>query len=57
MKWLPKITLAGLAFIYSLWAIYGAGEKAVYWGLLLLLAGIPFYVWMKYRNKSKTTTY
>lgn len=54
MKWLPKITLAGLAFIYSLWAIYGAGEKAVYWGLLLLLAGIPFYVWMKFRNKAKT---
>lgn len=53
MKWLPKITLASLAFIYSLWAIYGAGEKAVYWGLLLLLAGIPFYVWIKFRNKTK----
>ena len=57
MKWLPEITLASLAFIFSLWAIYGAGEEAVFFGFLLLLAGIPFYVWMKYRNKSKTTTY
>lgn len=51
LKWLPEIALAGLAFLYSLWAIYGSGEKAVYWGFLLLLAGIPFYVWMKYRNR------
>ena len=53
-KWFPEVTLAGLAFIYSLWAIYGAGEKAVFWGFLLLLAGIPFYVWMKYKNHKKS---
>ncbi len=53
LKWLPEVILSGLAFIYSLWAIYGAGEKAVFWGFLLLLAGIPFYVWMKYRNTIK----
>lgn len=52
-RWLLPIGLASLAFIYSLWAIYGAGEKAVYWGFLLLLSGIPFYVWMKYRNRTK----
>jgi APA family basic amino acid/polyamine antiporter len=57
MKWLPEITLASLAFIFSLWAIYGAGEEAVFFGFLLLLAGIPFYVWMKYRNKSKNITH
>ncbi|MBT8308286.1 MAG: amino acid permease [Maribacter sp.] len=53
LKWLPEIVLAGLAFIFSLWAIYGAGERAVFWGFLLLLAGIPFYVWMKFRNRTK----
>jgi len=53
-KWLPKVILAGLAFIFSLWAIYGAGEKAVFFGFLLLLAGIPFYVWMKYINRGNT---
>ncbi|WP_461443881.1 amino acid permease [Maribacter sp.] len=48
-----KISTVGigiLSFFFSLWAIYGAGEEAVYWGFLLLLAGIPFYIWMKYRN-------
>ncbi|WP_273565442.1 amino acid permease [Maribacter halichondriae] len=48
-KWIPIIALGGLAFAYSLWAVYGAGEKAVFWGFLLLLAGIPLYVWMKRR--------
>ncbi len=55
LKWLPEIVLSSLAFIFSLWAIYGAGEEAVFWGFLLLLAGIPFYIWMKYRNKTKNT--
>lgn len=49
-NWFSVIAIGGLAFFYSLWAIYGAGEKAVYWGFLLLLAGIPFYVWMKWRK-------
>lgn len=35
----------GLAFVYSLWAIGGSGRDAVYWGFLLLLAGLPLYVW------------
>ena len=42
--------LSGLAFIYSLWAIAGAGQEIVYWGFLLILAGIPIYVWQKWRN-------
>jgi APA family basic amino acid/polyamine antiporter len=37
-------TTAGLAFVYSLWAIGGAGAETVYWGFLLLLAGLPVYV-------------
>jgi APA family basic amino acid/polyamine antiporter len=39
--WIP-----GLAFLYSLWAIGGSGRDTVYWGFLLLLAGIPVYVWV-----------
>ncbi|WP_411029799.1 amino acid permease [Spongiimicrobium sp. 3-5] len=45
------IALGGIAFLFSLWAIYGAGEKAVFWGFILLLTGIPFYILMKKRNK------
>jgi APA family basic amino acid/polyamine antiporter len=39
--------LGGIAFLFTLWAIFGAGERTVFWGTLLLLAGTPFYVWMK----------
>ncbi len=38
--------VAGLAFAYSLWAIGGAGAEVVYWGFLLLVAGLPVYVWV-----------
>ncbi len=47
---LKPAVLGGLGFIYSLWAIAGAGQEVVYWGLLLLLAGIPVYVWIQYRR-------
>lgn len=46
-----KVALLGaLGFIYSLWAIYGAGAQTVFLGTLLLLAGIPVHVWIKWRN-------
>ncbi|MDA1305687.1 MAG: amino acid permease [Acidobacteria bacterium] len=38
--------IAGLAFVYSLWAIGGAGAETVFWGFLLLMAGLPVYVWI-----------
>ena len=38
--------IAALAFAYSLWAIGGAGAEVVYWGFLLLIAGLPVYVWV-----------
>jgi basic amino acid/polyamine antiporter, APA family len=45
--------IASLAFAYSVWAIYGAGQEVAFYGLLLLLAGIPIYVWMKWSNARK----
>ena len=36
-----------LAFAYSVWAIAGAGADVVYWGFLLLMAGLPVYVKVK----------
>jgi APA family basic amino acid/polyamine antiporter len=41
--------IAVLAFLYSLWAIAGAGSQIVYWGILLLFAGVPVYVWTVWR--------
>jgi APA family basic amino acid/polyamine antiporter len=34
-------------FAFLFWAISGSGTETVYWGFLLLLSGIPFYIWMK----------
>jgi len=42
--------IATLAFAYSAWAIWGAGEEVIAKGFMLLLAGIPIYVWLKWRQ-------
>ena len=43
-------TIAILAFAYSFWMIYGAGEEYIAQGFLLLMAGIPVYVFMRWRQ-------
>lgn len=35
-----------LAFIYSIYAIYGTGAECVMYGFILMLIGIPIYVYM-----------
>jgi APA family basic amino acid/polyamine antiporter len=45
-----KLVLALFAFIFSVWIIIGCGQEIVFYGFLLLMAGIPFYVWLK-RNE------
>ena len=52
--WLGIYGMGSLAFSYSLWAVFGAGEEAVFWGFILLMVGIPFYVFVKWRNKDAT---
>ena len=42
--------VASLAFLYSIWAVAGAGQETVYYGFLLLLAGIPVYAWIVWRR-------
>jgi APA family basic amino acid/polyamine antiporter len=43
--------IAGLAFIYALVAIGGAGAETVYWGFLLMMSGLPVYVWVVRHEK------
>jgi len=45
-----KLTIALIAFLYSMWALGGSGEESVYWGFLLLMAGVPLYAWSKMRS-------
>jgi APA family basic amino acid/polyamine antiporter len=45
------IFIGFMAFIYSLWAIYGSGKDAVFYGFILMVAAIPFYIWMAYKKE------
>jgi APA family basic amino acid/polyamine antiporter len=47
----PPVVVHLFAFAYSMWAIGGAGPEVVYWGFLLLLAGLPLYVVVKVKGK------
>ena len=52
-KFFKTFVLGSLGFAYSLWAIFGTDSEIVYYGFLLLLLGIPFYVLMQWNNREK----
>ena len=41
-----RIVIASLTFVYAVWALYGSGAETVLWGVILLMLGLPVYVWM-----------
>jgi APA family basic amino acid/polyamine antiporter len=41
------VTVAVLALAFSYWSIQGSGYQTVYYGLFVLLLGVPVYVWLK----------
>jgi APA family basic amino acid/polyamine antiporter len=47
-SWIKTFVLSVLGFSYALWAIYGSGPDTVYYGFLMLLIGIPVYIYMKW---------
>ncbi|WP_104735410.1 amino acid permease [Hanstruepera ponticola] len=50
-SWVKTFVLGGLGFSYSLWAIFGSGQETVFYGFILLVLGIPFYVLMKWNKR------
>lgn len=48
---IKKSILPLLAFIYVIWTIYGSGAEIVMWGFILMLAGIPVYIYNHHKNK------
>ena len=48
---IKKSIIPLLAFIYALWTIYGSGAEIVMWGFILMLIGIPFYIYNYHKNK------
>ncbi|MGL4847319.1 MAG: APC family permease [Clostridium sp.] len=48
---IKKAIIPLLAFVYAIWTIYGSGAEIVMWGFILLLLGVPFYIYNYYRSK------
>jgi APA family basic amino acid/polyamine antiporter len=46
-RFIRSMVIAVLAFLYSLWALAGIGMETILWGLALLLAGIPVFLYLK----------
>ncbi len=46
------LALSAIAFLFSAGAIYGAGAEIVFWGFLLLISGVPVFVWIKHANNT-----
>lgn len=49
-----SITIAIIAGIYTFWTMIGAGKDIVYYGVLLMLTGVPIYVWVRWRNYERS---
>jgi basic amino acid/polyamine antiporter, APA family len=49
---LPIIEI--IAFIFAVFTLYGCGAEAVLYGVMLLVLGIPVYVWQRRRASEQT---
>ncbi len=47
---LLRAIVSVLAFGFSLWAVVGAGPETVFWGFVMLLAGVPVFAAMRWRG-------
>jgi arginine:agmatine antiporter len=46
----PRITIIEIiAFVFAVFTLYGCGAEAVLYGVVLLVLGIPVYVWQQRR--------
>lgn len=45
-----EMTLGTAATAYAVWALYGAGYQSATWAVLMILLGIPVYVWLKHQS-------
>lgn len=48
---LKKSIIPMIAFAYTIWTIYGSGAETVMWGFILMLIGIPFYIYNYHKNR------
>lgn len=51
-KFIVKAIVPLIGFAYAVWAIYGSGAEAVMYGFLLMLFGVPFYIYNKLKDQN-----
>ncbi|WP_331768045.1 amino acid permease [Embleya sp. NBC_00896] len=39
--------VSALALVFSFWSLAGSGYQAVYYGMFVVLLGLPVYIWLK----------
>lgn len=49
--WGTALLLTFFAFFYTMWMIAGTGKDAIYYGFLLLMLGVPLYIWLAYKKE------
>ena len=49
-KTITAIVISMMAFSFSMWMLIGSGQEIVYWGFIMLMMGVPFYVYMVYKK-------
>jgi len=46
------VVIASAAFVFGIWACYGTGKDSLFYGTLMMLAGLPIYVWQTGKAKA-----
>lgn len=44
------LTITIIAMVFAFWMTYGAGLEAIFIGFLMMLVGVPVYIWVKARR-------
>ncbi|MHB8207556.1 amino acid permease [Mucilaginibacter sp.] len=50
--WTAALILTISAFAYTMWMIAGTGKDAIYYGFLILMLGVPLYMWLAYKKEN-----
>jgi basic amino acid/polyamine antiporter, APA family len=48
-----RLTVAGIALAYSVWAVAGAGRDALIWGAVFLAAGAPVHLLLRRKERAE----
>ena len=52
----PRVTIIEIvAFVFAAFTLYGCGAEPVLYGLMLLILGIPVFVWQRRRTSTVNT--